>query len=160
MVCCKAVQPGQGLLQPGTAIRSGGVGAGWSGGEAAIRSGVVGAGWSGGEAVIRSGGVGSNWSGGVGGGRRSGHHVGNHVLLARDVPDVAGVFRYVGKGAALPLHPGVSSPGQGERDGLVVGEYRELTSIKHVAEVPDPSCAGQQFPVKGRVSLLGGIELL
>jgi hypothetical protein len=60
------VQPGQGLLQPGTAIRSGGVGAGWSGGEAAIRSGVVGAGWSGGEAAIRSGGVGSNWSSGVG----------------------------------------------------------------------------------------------
>ncbi len=78
----KAVQPGQGLLQPGTAIRSGGVGAGWSGGEAAIWSGVVGAGWSGGEAAIWSGGVGLNWSGGVGGGRRSGHGVGNHVLLA------------------------------------------------------------------------------
>ncbi len=42
------IQPGQGLLQPGTAIRSGGVGAGWSAGEAAIRSGGVGAGWSGG----------------------------------------------------------------------------------------------------------------
>jgi hypothetical protein len=83
----KAVQPVQGLLQPGTAIRSGGVGAGWSGGEAAIRSG----------------GVGSSWSGGAGGGRRSGHGVGDHVLLAGDVPDVAGIFCYVGQMAALAL---------------------------------------------------------
>jgi hypothetical protein len=124
----KAVQPGQGLLQPGTAIWSSGVGAGWSGGEAAIRSGIVGTGWSGGEAAIRSGGVGSNWSRGVGsdwshgvgGSQRSGHGVCNYVLLARDVPDVAGVFRYVGQVAALPRRPGVCSSGQGESDGLVV----------------------------------------
>jgi hypothetical protein len=68
----KAVQPSQGLLEPGAAIRSGG------------------------EAAIRSNGVGSNWSGGVGGGWRPGHGVGNHVFLARDMPDVAGVVCCVG----------------------------------------------------------------
>ncbi len=86
------------------------MGAGWSGGKAAIRSGGVGVGWSDGEAAIRSGSVGSNWSGGVGGGKGPGHGVGHHVLLARDVPDVAGVFCYVGYVAALPRHPGICCP--------------------------------------------------
>ncbi len=53
----ETVQPSQGLLQPGTAIRSGSVGAGWSGYAATIRSGGVGVGWSGGEAAIQSGSV-------------------------------------------------------------------------------------------------------
>ncbi len=48
----ETVQPGQGLLQPGTAIRSGGVVAGWSGCVAAIWSGSVGAGWSGGVVCL------------------------------------------------------------------------------------------------------------
>jgi hypothetical protein len=161
---------------PGTAIRSGGVGAGWSGGEAAIRSGGVGAGWSGGEAAIRSGGVGPpwsggeaairsggvgpNWSGGAGGSRRPGHGVGDHVVLAGDVHDVTCVLPYVGQVAALPRRPGVRGPCQGECDGLVVCEYRELTSIKHVPEVPDPGCAGQKLPVESRVALLCWVELL
>ncbi len=50
----------------------------------------MGAGWSGGEAAILSGSVGSNWFGGVGDGKVPGHGVSYHVLLARDVLDVAG----------------------------------------------------------------------
>ena len=65
-----------------------------------------------------------------------------------------GIFCCIGQVAALPQRPGVRGPSQSECDGLVVCEYRELTSIKHVSEVPDPSCAGQRLPVKSRVPLL------
>jgi hypothetical protein len=41
-------------------------------------------------AAIQSGSVGSNWFGGVGDGKVPGHGVSYHLLLARDVPDVAG----------------------------------------------------------------------
>ena len=97
---------------------------------------------------------------GAGGGLRSGHGVSDHVLLAGNVPDVAGVFCCVGQVAALPQRPGVRGPSQSECDGLVVCEYRELTSIKHVPEVPDPGCAGQKLPVESRVALLCWVELL
>jgi hypothetical protein len=102
----------------------------------------VGAGWSGGEAAILSGGVGC--------GRGSGHGVSYHFLLAWDVLDVTGVLRYVRQMAALAQCPGIHHPCQGEHDGHMVGEYGELTTIKHVPEVPDASCACQQFPVEKR----------
>ena len=88
-----------------------------------------------------------------GGGRteRPSKGIGNSFFSSWDVYDVTGELGDVGKMALLSGGPGRRGVKQGLRQGLVVGEESEFTTLQEKSEVTNKGICCHKLSVKGGV---------
>ncbi len=67
---------------------------------------------------------------------------------------------YVGQLPGPACHPWIGHPCQGVGEGLVVHENGKQAAVQHVPEVSDAGATCEKLPIKGRVLLLGSLQLL
>jgi len=82
----------------------------------------------------------------------------HQVVLFGNVPEIPCELGHITEVATLECCPRLHRLGEGKGERLVVRVEGETAPLQHETEVADSQYAGQQFPVVGRVTDLGGVQ--